>query len=251
MSVEFSSYGVALLIIQGLVILALFRALRSSLERTDLRDITRARIDRLLPVGEAITALVYFLSAIPQVLKDDPEWSPIAVALVLIGVGYVSWFAIRDYVNGVFLRAGRVIRVGDQIAAAGQHGIVQRLGIRTLTLLTNDDQEVVVPYSSVSQKPISRRAIGPNVYRHEVHLPRPTNLSDNAIEKLQLAAALMHWSAVSQPCKIELRTEYIVVVLHLVSSEYVAKAESHLHQTLKQLETQAEDATTNALPNAH
>jgi small-conductance mechanosensitive channel len=176
-------------------------------------------------------------------MKDDPEWSPIAVAMVLLGVGYVSWFAIRDYVNGVFLRAGRVIRQGDRVSAAGHHGIVQRLGVRTLTLVTNDDREVVLPYSAVSREPITRRAIGPRVHRHEIHLPRSFGLPENAIEKLRQAAAFMHWSAVSHPVKVELRADTIIIVVHLVSAQYAANAESHLRHVLQQLENTGPSAS--------
>ena len=237
MSVEFSSYGVALLIIQGLVILGLFRALRSVIERSDLSKATRSRIERLLPVGEAITALVYLLSAIPQVLKDDPEWSPIAVAIVLFGVGYVSWFAIRDYISGVFLRAGQVVRAGDKVTAGGHNGTVQRLGFRTLTLNTEDDQEVVLPYSSVSRTPIVRRVVGAQVVRHEIRLPRSRPLSDSAVGTLRRAAAFMHWSAVCPPVKVELRPDVVIVVVHLISAEYIASADSHLGRVWHELQS--------------
>ena len=235
MTVEFSSYGVALLIVQGLVIMALLRGLRSVIERAELRTGTRERIERILPVGEAIIALVYLLSAVPQIFKEDPEWSPIAVSIVLFGVGYVSWFAIHDYVGGVFLRAGRIMRVGDHVTASGHMGKVVRLGFRTLTLRTKEEQDVVVPYSAVARTPVVRRVTTHSIVRHEFHLPRPENLPAHAIQSLRCATAVLHWCVVSEPVQIELGEHTLSIVAHLISEEYAAEVELHAMTTLNAL----------------
>lgn len=239
MNVEFSSYGVALLIIQGLVIMAMLRGLRGLVQRARMSSTARARVEKLLPVAEAIIALVYLLSAIPQILKDDPEWSPIAVAVVLVGVGYVSWFAIRDYVSGVFLRAGRVVREGDQVTADGHSGEVLRLGFRTLTIQTPDDREAVIPYTDLARRTIVRRTLEAPVVRHELRLPRPDPLPPHIERHLGQAAALHHWCTVSPPVTVDIQAETLLVVVHLVAKEHASHVERHLERVLESLKTTA------------
>ena len=56
----------------------------------------------------------------------------------------------------------------------------------------------------------------------------------------------MHWSAVSPPVKVELRPDVVIVVVHLISAEYIANADSHLGRVWHELQL-AEGASQSEL----
>jgi potassium-dependent mechanosensitive channel len=66
-----------------------------------------------------------------------------------IGIGFGLQNVVNNFISGVLLLAERPLRVGDTVTIGSATGDVTRIGIRSLTVLTFDQKEVIIPNSAV------------------------------------------------------------------------------------------------------
>lgn len=203
---EVSAFYLVLMVVLGTVLFGLLRALRHLIGLLGLSKTRRDRVERVLPVGEMLVALVYLLYAVPMVFDDHPQYSPIGLGLILLGFTWVSWFSIRDFINGVFLRSSRIVRQGDHVRIReGLSGRLTRLGYRTVAIITDDGNEAVIPYSQLARESIVRTPVVDGVCRHafRVELPGAVPVS-SSVAVIRRAALTHHWHSLAQPPLVEL-----------------------------------------------
>ncbi len=218
---EVSSFGLVLLILLGILLFALMRFLRRASRLIQMSKSRRAAFERALPVVEALLGLVYLLSAVPMVFKDHPQYSPIGLALVLLGFAYVSWFAIRDFITGAFLKSGQLFQTGEYIQLEQISGKVTRLGYRTLSIETENGDEAIIPYSRVSHESIVRTPLIDGVCRHSFTITTELTSPTAAVSELIRRAALNHhWSSVTHEPQVRYVGErtFDVVVFALAAA---------------------------------
>ncbi len=75
-------------------------------------------------------------------------WGGAAALLVGLGLGLQQFF--MDLVSGLILLFERSIEVGDVIKADNLIGSITRIGLRTSTLLTRDNINVIIPNSKLT-----------------------------------------------------------------------------------------------------
>jgi len=71
-----------------------------------------------------------------------------------VGIGFGLQAVIQNFVAGLFLLAGRTIRVGDWIAVGGQEGDVQRINVRATEIKLFDGSTLILPNSELVTKPV-------------------------------------------------------------------------------------------------
>lgn len=104
---------------------------------------------RWLPAGQlAITAaiaagVVFFLF--------DVNTTLIALALIAVVVTVSAWFAIRDIITGVVLRAEHGFAAGQVVTFDGINGRITAVGIRSIEVETTDGSRLSVPWFRVQR----------------------------------------------------------------------------------------------------
>jgi hypothetical protein len=149
---------------------------------------------------------MYLLSAVPMVLNDHPKYTPIALALIVLGFAWVSWFAIREFINGVLFKAGQVCQVGDHVHINDIHGRILQMGYRFLVVETDDGDEAIIPYSRLSRQSVVRtpHQEGECRYEFKIHLPpNPASATDRKT-KIKHHALNCHWSSLLREPRVEL-----------------------------------------------
>lgn len=181
--------------------LALLVALRLGRAALDVLPMSRARrqlVTRVRPIAGGILILVYVLLAARWLLRDASELAPYALALVAAFVVAASWGALRDVLEGAYLRAARTFAAGDRIQIGTVRGRVQRLGYRHLHVESSDGELVVLPYRAVAEQPIQRSAEDRTSF-HVFRLPVPAGLGLAEAKRLvQETALLCHWSSIAR-----------------------------------------------------
>ena len=66
-----------------------------------------------------------------------------------VGIGFGLQNVVNNFISGILLLAERPLRVGDTVTIGSSTGDVTRIGIRSLTVLTPDRKEVIIPNSAV------------------------------------------------------------------------------------------------------
>ena len=205
---EISTFWTLSLLLGGLVLLAVMRGIRHLAEQLPISQARRDTLRRLLPLFEIIVGLLYVLVSVPAILDHDPQTTAIVTAAILVGGVAVLWFAIRDFVHGVLLKASDTCRVGDHIQVGDVEGRLKRLDFRVMAIETSDGDEVLVPYGQVSRQSITRTPVPDGQHRHGFAVsPRP-GISPSAMRDILFEAAWTHhWSAIAQTPIIEPRED--------------------------------------------
>jgi small conductance mechanosensitive channel len=102
-------------------------------------------------------ALVFIIPLVITPTRDN--------VLALVGASALTvGFAMKDYINclfaGILFLIERPYRVGDWIEIDGAYGEVKELGIRTVKLLTAEENAIVIPHSVLWNKKLSNSTNG-------------------------------------------------------------------------------------------
>lgn len=107
----------------------------------------RLRVLRVVPIAR----LLIRIGAVVLVVSILVEPTFRNVAGLLASVGLVLAFALKDYgsclIAGVVTVLENTYQPGDWIEVDGAYGEVKSIGIRSVSIVTLDDTEVIIPHS--------------------------------------------------------------------------------------------------------
>jgi potassium-dependent mechanosensitive channel len=110
-------------------------------------------------VGDSINALLHYvlitfavLVALGVIGVQLQNFAIIAGALG-VGIGFGLQNIVNNFVSGLILLFERPVRVGDTVVIDGEWGSIRKIGLRSTTVLTFDQSELIVPNADlVSEK---------------------------------------------------------------------------------------------------
>jgi small-conductance mechanosensitive channel len=155
---------------QALVAIALTLATLRLAQGWSVRAMRRGRVDvgtsilvgRLLTVTWLVVGSVVVLSILGV--------NPATLVTVLGAIGLAASLALQDILKnffaGLYLLLERPFRVGEVIRVKEQQGTVEHVGIRTTTLRTPENVEVLVPNAMVFAEVVTN-------HTHAVVTPQP------------------------------------------------------------------------------
>lgn len=194
---ELSGLSFLGLLAGGVVLLLVLRGLGLFLSILPMSRDRREFVARAGPVVATLVTLAYVLFAAGEIFKAHPQSVPFALLLVLFGFGAATWFAIRDVLAGVFLKAGRACQVDDHVRIGGIEGRVQRLGYRVICIETSQGEEAIVPYSRVARDSILRtpEVSGAALHVFRVRVPPAASIAE-VKRSVRESALGCHWASV-------------------------------------------------------
>lgn len=134
----------------------LSRVMQRTIERAlDARQLddpgTRALLTRLSHYGLMAVAIALAM----QTLGFDLGSLFAAGAIFAVGIGFAMQTIAQNFVSGVILLLERSIRPGDILRVGGRIVRVEHMGIRSTVVRTLDDEDLIVPNSSLVQDTVS------------------------------------------------------------------------------------------------
>jgi potassium-dependent mechanosensitive channel len=103
-----------------------------------------------------------------------------------IGIGFGLQNVVNNFISGILLLAERPLRVGDTVTIGSATGDVTRIGIRSLTVLTSEQKEVIIPNSAVVSESFTNWTKSNDTLRDV--LTFRVSFSDNAEHAAELIA---------------------------------------------------------------
>ncbi len=117
-----------------------------------------------------------------------------AGAVFAVGFGFAMQNIMQNFVSGVILLFERTIKPGDVIEVGGQIVKVQQMSIRTTIVRTLDEEDVIVPNSSLVQSNVKNFTLEDNIYRVRVSVGVSYQSDVNQVRSvLEACAAKMEY----------------------------------------------------------
>jgi small-conductance mechanosensitive channel len=91
-----------------------------------------------------------------------------AGAVFAVGVGFAMQNIAQNFVSGVILLLERTVKPGDVVEVQGQVVRVDEMGIRATLVRTRDDEEMIVPNSTLVQATVKNYTLRDSLYRLRV-----------------------------------------------------------------------------------
>jgi len=198
-----SGWDLLWIVLLAAVLYALLRGAHFAIDVAPLTVERRERLRRAFPVLAAISVVAYLLVGAGIFFDRYPQHFPIAVAVILLVAIAASWFGIRDLVAGVFIKAGRVCRVGDYVRVGDVQGRVERMGHRALVVETAGGEEAIVPYSEMARRSVLRTPVSERGTLHVFELTlEDAPPAAQTKRRIREAALRCHWAAIAREPEI-------------------------------------------------
>lgn len=129
----------------------------------------------------------------------------VAAGIAALIIAGAAWFAIRDVIAGIVLRAEHDLQPGHTVRADDTAGRVHRIGPRSVEIETADGQRIRVPYGRLVRAPlsVSRPREGGGALRFTVTVPRRTGGRDD-VARIRAAALHSFFASASREPHIRL-----------------------------------------------
>ncbi len=116
------------------------------------------------------TILVVGLIIILKFIGFPTQTLTVAVGGMIFFLGWGIREVLSNYVSGIILLIERPIRVGDFITVGEYEGKVTKIGMRSLTVQSNDNTEIIVPNTDTINKPLTNWTFRDTIIRVDLQL---------------------------------------------------------------------------------
>jgi small conductance mechanosensitive channel len=141
-------------IIYGLIILWIGKTIANAAETLCRKLLTKAKVDESLTgFLSAIVKYAVLAAAIIATLEQLSVKTTGFLAIFAsagLAIGLALQGSLSNFAAGTMILGFRPFKIGDVINAAGQSGCVESIGIFTTTLLTADNETIIVPNSAIT-----------------------------------------------------------------------------------------------------
>lgn len=93
-----------------------------------------------------------------------------AGAIFAVGIGFAMQNIAQNFVSGLILLIERAIKPGDIVEAEGRVVRVLKMGIRSTVARTRDDEEIIIPNSSLVQTAVKNFTLDDPLYRLRIEV---------------------------------------------------------------------------------
>lgn len=223
-----------LAVASGLALVLLLRFGRAVLDAVPMSRARRVLVARLQPIAGATLVVIYVVIAARWILDSGDPRSWLAFGLAAAVFAAASWGALRDVIEGVYLRASRTLAVGDRVQIGSVRGRVQRLGRRNVVLEATDGELALIPYRTVATSTVLRGPFDERSTFHVFRLQVPEHCSvPEAKRVVREAALLCHWSSIArQPQVIATDDGQLEITVFPIGADHVADIERVLRRAL-------------------
>jgi len=84
-----------------------------------------------------------------SVLGLDLTKLTIMLSALGVGIGFGLQGVVNNFVSGIILLFERPVRVGDMVEIGGRWAIIKRIGLRSTTVTTFDEADLIMPNSNL------------------------------------------------------------------------------------------------------
>ncbi len=195
-------------------------------------------IRKAQPILEVFVLILIILWIIARFYGDDPVYSLILNTAFLVILIWSVWFAIRDYVSGIFLRAENIYELNDTVHINQIEGTVRKMGFRSLEIETEDHRKIRIPYSTITRETVERLSESERWKADTFTINmKKTDSATFAIQQLKLTILNCAWSSVGKFPIIELESErdgefHFEVTVYALERDFFSVIRDHIQNEI-------------------
>lgn len=176
----------AIIVLVGLGIVRIFRSLIYKSEKIDIgKKFAFAQILKYIII--VFTGLLAF-----RTLGVDISPLLLGGSVILVGIGLGLQNLFLDFISGVIILLDRSIKVDDVVEIENVVGKVQQINIRTSTILTRDNKNMIIPNSILTKNKIVNMSYDDDVANFGVSIGVAYGSDVDLVMKLMIEAAMEH-----------------------------------------------------------
>jgi small-conductance mechanosensitive channel len=116
-----------------------------------------------------------------------------------VGIGFGLQTVVSNFVSGLILVFERPIQVGDTVEVGNLIGSVRRIGVRSSTIRTFDEAEVIVPNNDLITGRVINWTLSDRLRRMEMKVGVAYGTDPKRVQELLKATAAAHEKVLSYP----------------------------------------------------
>jgi small conductance mechanosensitive channel len=173
------------------------RVVRRAVRRSQLSELMRATVSRLAVTGVMVLGVGVILTQL------GVQLAPLLAGFGIAGlaVGFALQNTIANLAAGSMILGTRPFDLGDDIEAAGVAGTVKRMSLISTTILTPDNQTLIVPNSSIWSGVIRNRTSQP-IRRVDLTFSAAYGDAVDQVERVLTAVVRADEKVLSEPAPI-------------------------------------------------
>jgi potassium efflux system protein len=115
-----------------------------------------------LSVGRLVHYALVFLGFLLALSTLGFEITKLTIILSALGVGigFGLQSVVNNFVSGLILLFERPVRVGDMVEISGRYATVKRIGLRSTTVKTFDEADLIIPNANMVNNEVTNWTLG-------------------------------------------------------------------------------------------
>jgi small-conductance mechanosensitive channel len=152
-------------------------------------------------ISIVITYTIITLGVLVALSSIGINLSTLTVVLggLSVGLAFGLQEIVNNFVSGFILLFERSIEIGDIVEVDQNVGIVQRIGVRSTTIKTRDNVELIIPNSYFLTQVVTNMTRSEDLVRTRVSVGVSYNARPREVEQALLEAAAQHPQVLSDP----------------------------------------------------
>lgn len=190
---------------------------------------------KFFPVIEMLSWLIYIFWAFDQLLIGMAAYHLLTGSLIVVIVVLFGWYYLRDFISGIILKSDNAFEPGQQIQTAKVSGTIKKLGYRTIEIVTDNGENVKIPFSLLTGQHIVKPADTGNWVEQVIRLKISSDYPPEKIQSMLKNRILeMPWMVSGGHIKIEITLDEsgkynTEIDIRSLNSEMAMKTEETLH----------------------
>lgn len=234
--IRLSNVAIYEFILAGIALFFFFRFIKFIVPLVLKRKNNRKSFLKYLPVIELFLWLMFFIWWMQFFVVKNQFFAIGMSILLIITALWISWFLLRDYISGVILRISGNISLRQTIIFEDYKGMIIKLKNRTLELETEDSKHIIVPYSIILNKVITRAEQEEKVAGHSFNIitNKDKKLADK-INEIRTSIIYLPWSSIKREPNIKPIGEQpdsfnFTVTVYSLEKEYFYRIENYVKE---------------------
>ena len=181
-------------VIFGVIIYFIFRLIHFLVTRK-LVNRPKQFLGSLFYFIEVMIWFAYFSEGINLFVHKNIIFSGICAFVLLVAIGWISWFILRDFIAGLFLKMNETFKLDEIIEFDGFSGSVQSIGNRDIEIRIDGSNTVKIPYSQFYIKRLIRAGTSDNCAKSNFIFKLDTSLNAiDAVDAIKVFIYQLPWT---------------------------------------------------------